>query len=96
MVDCALLAKWAVTVDGAMRMHEKSRRCFWCYLATYASENDIGDEGATALVLALDLERNSMLQHLNVAGRCDCFVVDDDETRLVHVWSGTHEIRKRH
>ncbi len=42
--------------------------CVVMRVATRASENGIGDEGATALASAL--ERNSTLQHLNV--NCEC------------------------
>jgi hypothetical protein len=39
-------------------------RCVW----RHASDNDIGDEGATALASAL--KRNSTLQQLDVGGEC--------------------------
>ena len=42
--------------------------CFVMCVATHASDNDIGAEGATALASAL--ERNSTLQHLDVGGEC--------------------------
>ncbi len=44
--------------------------CFVMCVATHASENDIGDEGATALASAL--ERNNTLQHPDVSGECCC------------------------
>jgi hypothetical protein len=52
--------------------------CFVMCVATHASDNGIGDEGATALASAL--ERNSTLQHLDIGvGECRgdagvCFV----------------------
>ncbi len=42
--------------------------CVVMCVATHASENGIGDEGATALASAL--ERNSTLQHLDVSREC--------------------------
>ncbi len=44
--------------------------CLVMCVATHASDNDIGIEGATALASAL--ERNSTLQHLDVGGECWC------------------------
>jgi hypothetical protein len=42
--------------------------CVVMCVATHASGNGIGAEGATALASAL--ERNSTLQHLDVGGEC--------------------------
>ncbi len=42
--------------------------CFVMCVATHASGNGIGVEGATALASAL--ERNITLQHLYVGGEC--------------------------
>ncbi len=44
--------------------------CVVMCVATHASGNGIGAEGATALASAL--ERNSTLQHLYVHGECLC------------------------
>jgi hypothetical protein len=44
--------------------------CLPMYVANHASDNDIGDEPATALASAL--ERNKSLQHLDAHGASEC------------------------
>ncbi len=55
-------------MSDAIGRERTVRLCFVLCVATYASGNGIGAEGATAFASAL--ERNSTLQHLDVS--CEC------------------------
>ncbi len=61
--------------------------CVVMCVATHASDNDIGAEGATALASAL--ERNSTLQHLDVGCECRCDAGVCVEYGVCGVWMMT-------